>query len=453
MNLKIIDKVKKSFCKHKKTITGIVIAVIALLSVYSFMLPFSDGFYTAPLRMKILGIGSTICGIVFFIIVIITTLKNAKKDKKYYYDILCASPLMLLEIVNVFMIFDCGFLGFKAIIVGISLISVLLIEIFISIRALFHNSFGKELSPVLLLTLAVTSCLFSLANISSGNLEYAKIFAKICFGCAYLVAIALYTNKLIYTPRNPDKPINSIICLIFWGAFITITFPFYIQRCGLTGENFNTFVSVYAAVIGGALTLVGVAWTIKDGNNKRKEDLERIEMERKEEERKKNIPYLMLANDSTTPNTARITETNNLNFSKPTDVSKIKNGTYYVIKIDPFNIKNVSRSNAILKGIFLDEVYHKFAYDILIEKDGLCQIQVGINHWFAFPKKISSVRLLITDTLYNEYTVECEMYKRQDDKPQKDIAPNGIEYTVCSYVYVAETLLLPDYKMEDKLDE
>ena len=101
----------------------------------------------------------------------------------------------------------------------------------------------------------------------------------------------------------------------------------------------------------------------------------------------------------------------------------------------------------------MDEVYHKFAYDILIEKDGLCQIQVGVNHWFAFPKKISSIRLLITDTLYNEYTVECEMYKRQDDKPQKDTAPNGIEYTVCSYVYVAETLLLPDYKMEDKLDE
>lgn len=273
MNLKIIDKVKKSFCKHKKTIKGIVIAVIALLSVYSFMLPFSDGFYTAPLRMKTLGIGSTICGIVFFIIVIITTLKNAKKDKKYYYDILCASPLMLLEIVNIFMIFDCGFLGFKTIIVGISLISVLLIEIFISIRALFHNSFGKELSPVLLLTLAVTSCLFSLANISSGNLEYAKIFAKICFGCAYLVAIALYTNKLIYTPRNPDKPINTIICFIFWGAFITITFPFYVQCCGLTGENFNTFVSVYAAVLGGGITLAGVAWTIKDANDDKKKDL------------------------------------------------------------------------------------------------------------------------------------------------------------------------------------
>ena len=446
MNLKIIDKVKKSFCKHKKTIKGIVIAVIALLSVYSFMLPFSDGFHTALLRTKILGIGSTICGIVFFIIVIITTLKNAKKDKKYYYDILCASPLMLLEIVNIFMIFDCGFLGFKTIIVGISLISVLLIEIFISIRALFHNSFGKEFSPVLLLTLAVTSCLFSLANISSGNLGYAKIFAEICFGCAYLVAIALYTNKLIYTPKNPEKTVNTIICFIFWGAFITITFPFYVQWCGLTGDNFNTFISVYAAVIGGALTLVGVAWTIKDGNDKRKEDLDRVEMERKEEERKKNIPYIKSVDDVLYDSYINIPLKNHYDFCKIEDRSKFTNKQVYSVQFSELGIKNVSDTHIIFNSIALNNRFYSFS-GILIEKGQTCKITFNNNSGVVLHESLNSIKLIMCDMVGNSYEIECKYAHSQNTPPQAELetTDDGVDYTLHARSYIIQKVSLPEH--------
>lgn len=50
--------------------------------------------------------------------------------------------------------------------------------------------------------------------------------------------------------------------------------------------------TIIAAVYGGLLTLVGVAWTIRDADTKRKEDLERVEKERKEEERKKYRPFV-----------------------------------------------------------------------------------------------------------------------------------------------------------------
>ena len=49
-------------------------------------------------------------------------------------------------------------------------------------------------------------------------------------------------------------------------------------------------IPIISAVYGGLLTLVGVAWTIKSNNKDRKADLERIENERKEEERKKAKP-------------------------------------------------------------------------------------------------------------------------------------------------------------------
>lgn len=439
--------------KNKRIFKGILVAALALCSVYSWTLPISSEFCKVSWIIKALTGGSILCGLAFYIIVIALSVKNGKENKKYYYDILYASPLLVLETLNILAIFDYEIWEHKSTLAGLALFLTMFVEFFASIRVLFRKSFGHENVPVFLLSIAAMSGLITFLSIYSGNVEYTDFFAKAGVGLIYLVGIALYIHQFIYKPKKPEKIISNIIFIVLLGAIITLCFPYYIQWCGLTGENFDTFVSVYAAVIGGALTLAGVAWTIKDTNDKRKEDLQRIEVERKEEERKKNIPYLMLANGSVTPNIARITETNNLNFSKPTDVLKIKDGTYFVIKIDPFNVKNVSQSNAILKGIFLDEVYHKFAHDVLIKKDGLCQVQVGINHWFAFPRKITSVRLLITDTLFNEYTIECEMYKKQDDKPQKDIAPNGIEYTICSYNYVAETILLPEYKTEEEFDE
>lgn len=406
MNLKIIDKVKKSFCKHKKTIKGIVIAVIALLSVYSFMLPFSDGFHTALLRTKILGIGSTICGIVFFIIVIITTLKNAKKDKKYYYDILCASPLMLLEIVNIFMIFDCGFLGFKTIIVGISLISVLLIEIFISIRTLFHNSFGKENTPVVLLTLAIISCMFSLANLSTGNVEYAKTFAIICFGIAYLVAIALYTNRFIYKQKNPEKTISSIIGIVFWGAIITITFPFYINWCGFLGDSFNTFVDVYAAVLGGGITLAGVAWTIKDGNDKRKEDLDRVEMERKEDDRRKHRPIMHVYAG---PYSGLKTDINVMKWLKNTEhISKEATEKLKVPnKIRSCYFGNTEFSNVYVWGIKLNGNITNFDSIRYIKKDSYFYLDFSDKPIYT-EKTIETISLIIEDVLENLYELPLD---------------------------------------------
>lgn len=439
--------------KNKRIFKGILVAALALCSIYSWTLPISSDFCKMSWIMKVLTGVSILCGLVFYVIVIILSVKNGQKNKKYYYDILYASPLLVLETLNVLAIFDYEIWGYKSTLAGFALLLIMFLESFACIRVVFKKSFGHDNVPVFLLSTAAISGFITFVSIYSGNVEYTDFFAKAGVGLVYLVGVALYIHQFIYKPKKPEKIIGNIIFIVLFGAPITLLFPYYIQWCGLTGENFDTFVSVYAAVIGGALTLAGVAWTIKDTNDKRKEDMQRIEVERKEEERKKNIPYLMLAKDSATPNIARITETNNLNFLKASDVVKIENGTYYVIKIDPFNVKNVSQSNVILKGIFLDEVYHKFAHDVLIEKDGLCQIQVGINHWFAFPRKIDSVRLLITDTLFNEYIIECEMYKKQDDKPQKDIDPNGIEYTVCTYIYIAETLLLPEYKMEDEFDE
>ena len=265
-----------------------------------------------------------------------------------------------------------------------------------------------------------------------------------------IMALIIVAINLSDAFLNGAKSLRFFIALELVLSLVASVFLIYkIPNCTVQ----NIVLTISSALIGGILTLLGVAWTIKDTNDKRKEDLQRIESDRKEEDRKKNIPYLMLANEIATSNVASVAETKALDFTKEADIAKIQNDTYYVIKFDPFTVKNVSDSNVVLKGLFFNDRYHPFKHRTLVDKGGVCQIQVGINHWFAFPQKINTTKLLVQDILSNEYVVECQMYSRMDDKPQRDTAPNGLEYLVCSYIYTAVSLMLPGQKKEETTSE
>lgn len=70
------------------------------------------------------------------------------------------------------------------------------------------------------------------------------------------------------------------------GIALTVYLIYIIPNSDLQG----VVIPIVSAVYGGLLTLVGVAWTIKSNNKERKADLQRIETERKDEERKKAKP-------------------------------------------------------------------------------------------------------------------------------------------------------------------
>lgn len=54
-------------------------------------------------------------------------------------------------------------------------------------------------------------------------------------------------------------------------------------------EKQDVWISFYSALIGGALTLIGVGWTIRYTDDTRKEDLRRREQEQREEYEKRNM--------------------------------------------------------------------------------------------------------------------------------------------------------------------
>ena len=137
---------------------------------------------------------------------------------------------------------------------------------------------------------------------------------------------------------NTKKHWWGLLQDFLWGVAITVYLIFLIPNDALQ----TIVLSITAAVYGGLLTLVGVAWTIKDTNEKRKEDLIRVETERKEEERKKNIPYIRLAfNKDLPPLVANATMENILNFENSEELARLERKVFYQISIKDFIIKNL----------------------------------------------------------------------------------------------------------------
>ena len=326
---------------------------------------------------------------------------------------------------------------------------IIFVGLYVSIKALFNKALGKENAPIILIAISILTLLVAMVNEKANNDAPANLYYKITFGIIYLILTALYVNKYIYKLKNQQQIISNIIGIIFLGALITISFPFYIQWCGLKGDNFQTFVSVYSAVLGGGITLAGVAWTIKDSNIKRAEDLQRIETERKEEERKKYTPYIGIAIDTAVSNYICVTKVKWLNINKPEDIAKIKDNSFCAIKINNFLVKNISNSNIIFEGIYIDDDYYKFNYEMLLEENGVICIKFSTDMWYEFPEKISYIGLRIADILGNHYKTICKHSYKLCGRPEKEVSNDGIVYKKHAYEYSIESVLLPILLNED----
>ena len=423
-----------------------MVAALALFSIYSWTLPISSEFFKMSWFMKALTGGSILCGLAFYIIVVVLSVKSGKENKKYYYDILYAFPLLVLETLNVLAIFDYKIWGHKSMLAGLSLVIIMFVELFASIRTIFKKSFGQENTPVTLLALTIISFVLAAVNESAGNMAPANLCYKVCFGLAFLVAIALYTHQFIYKTKNSESIVSTIIGIIFWGATITMTFPYYVKWCGLSETAFETFVSVYAAVLGGGITLAGVAWTIKDTHDKSKEDIKRIENEQKEEERKRNIPYIKSVLNVLCDENEIVTIKNKYDYNNPEHRTAFTDNNVYSIQIGEFGVKNISDTNIIFYGICINDEYYRFE-GFVLEKNKNCKITINNSNWITSPKQLSSIKLIVRDMIGNNYSILCKFSLNRNVSPESgdEITDDGINYKIHTRSYVVSKVSLPEY--------
>ena len=205
-------------------------------------------------------------------------------------------------------------------------------------------------------------------------------------------------------------------------------------------------LTIAASVLGGLLALVGVAWTIRDGNTKRQEDFQRLENERREEERKKHIPYIRIAFErEAPPMVADACITTGLDLQKQKDRDLLHGNTFFSVNVENFKIKNLSSGNIILQGVIFHGKFYKFSRLVVVEPGANCQINTT-NNWHvsvAYPEQ--SISLIASDVLGNQYQLTCNVTHKFDSRLfsiQTEI--NGETFTGLDYTYVITSVDLPN---------
>lgn len=289
------EKVVEKDGERKEGLRLIILGGYLFLIWYLIFISDILDFAKVPLYGKVLMmLGTIVSSFILIATIIISEKKIEEKSKKRFllYILFLGSIIF-----NILSYFDNNLWGQKSVLVGAGFMLCMFFGVYTTTSQLFRKKMNNENTPITLIALTIFFIFIASILKSVGSMEYADILLKISVGLIYWVSISLLIYYIIFSKKadRTKLEISKIIVIIFWVFILLISFPFYIKWWGLSKENFEIFVNAYSALVGGGLTLVGVAWTIKDANRKRQEELERIEKERKEEERKKLKPFFSFA--------------------------------------------------------------------------------------------------------------------------------------------------------------
>ena len=254
------------------------------------------------------------------------------------------------------------------------------------------------------------------------------------------VIVIFYNLTSVFLKGN--KTIQFLLPFdLLLGLGLSIYLIYTIPDTGLQ----EIVLTIAASVLGGLLALVGVAWTIRTGNIARQEDLQRLEDERREEERKKHIPYIRIAFEREVPlMIADACITSGLDLQKQTDRELLNGNTFFSINVENFRIKNVSSGNIILQGVLFHGKFYKFSRMVVVEPGANCQINTTNNWHISVAQPEQSILLIANDVLGNQYQIACNVTHKFDSRLfsiQADI--NGETFTGFDYTYAITSVDLP----------
>lgn len=309
------------------------------------------------------------------------------------------------------------------------------------------NNLNEEQNKILSLNIARYTLFYWLCDLFYMSFIINSLTCKYVFG-GLIMIIIFYNIASIFVSQSATRSNLFVKFGIIQDFVVGVGLSVFLIY-SISNEVLQEIViAVVAALYGGLFTLVGVAWTIRKGDTDRKSDLERIELERKENERKLHIPYLKAVIGVQANEFVNCYIKQPLNFDDAEAVMQLKDNTFYAISIDNFVVKNVSDHNVILRGIIIDDCYYKFDNQQLLESNSLCQIQTTRNWNPAFAKPLKQLLICVDDLLGNSYTVACELNPNIGGLSMVVTSANGQEYSGYGYKYQISNLSLPTLKEE-----
>ena len=247
------------------------------------------------------------------------------------------------------------------------------------------------------LVVSIVFFIYSFALSYGDKSSYSNVFY--CLAILFMEVHILYL--IFYNVFYLKNKLSSVIflCVMFVIiGYITIIFSSYGKD---NNTIFNSLINIFSAIVGGGLTLGGVAWTIIHEKESRKY-----------EEKLKIKPVIFIKDSSVTSylsdqlsnhadvvkKSKRVTGIKNLGTLKK---AKKTNGSYLVSHI---YIVNSDYSYVAIRGFRINDDYHIYDIGQLINKNE--EIILLDEYDFTYNKKINYVSLILQDIQNNFYEME-----------------------------------------------
>ena len=160
--------------------------------------------------------------------------------------------------------------------IGFCVMGLLLLGIVITLLTQYKNNYKKMAKDTIKFLYAFFVIVFCSVLLFTGvmiheNDNYPEHFSQflICFGAFPLLLVGIYfackmfLSKKMFNEKSDGLPI-SIVLFIAIGVITCIILKYVVSDT----EMQQIMTTIFAAILGGAITLLGVAWTIKDNADK-----------------------------------------------------------------------------------------------------------------------------------------------------------------------------------------
>lgn len=288
-----------------------------------------------------------------------------------------------------------------------------------------HRELTKEERQKIILNVVKYILLYWLFDLTYMGIFNNWFWATIIFG-TLAVTFVFYNLVLAFFNIVESLRVWLVLELLF-GMGIAIYLIYIIPNETLQ----SIIVAIVAAVFGGMFTLIGVAWTFKKGD-----------MDRKEDERKKNIPYMKVVHGIKESCEVCAHIYKGIDLSNTKELEKVNGNSLYLITIQDCIMKNISESNIILEGMFFDDKRYDFSDQVILEKGEVCNIRTTDNHSIAVPNLESTLNLIVKDTMGNVYSIECKLNYVPVDRVMT-ITVGECEYVGFEFESVVGSVKLP----------
>lgn len=306
-----------------------------------------------------------------------------------------------------------------------------------------NNEIFKE--DVLSWGLTVALCFLALRIVLNGD-KYIYIIYTAVMSITLILFLAKEMFAISFVEEKSRNYVALKILLYTLIFSLAIVYIVLFFNALFEKEIASQIITIIASILGGLLTLSGVAWTIKSNNKDRKADLERIENERKEEERKKRIPYLRLDYLGKTIGVVKARFGQGESFDKREDLEKITNNTFYCYKINDFSVKNISNEFIIIESIIVDKEEFVFLGDKIVESGQTVCVKTTENWLVNSAKILTNIQLKCRDLIGNTYLLNCEFDRKYPYGIQHiETEIDNVVYKVWDVEYSISRIDLPEF--------